>query len=177
MRTFESGATRDDDEDKLDFEGFLSPLALERYAQYLHAHRKQADGKMRDSDQWQQGLPIKECVKSMIRHVIDIWKLNRCYMVTDQKTGNYISMEEALCANIFNSFSILHELEKEKVPQSLIVDPRFLEQSSVVDQEYTRLSYPGSTCAPSTSPSQQPTLGSVPNTPLGPAPTQYGGDE
>jgi len=35
MRKFKSGALRDDDEDKIDYEGFLSPIVLERYAQYI----------------------------------------------------------------------------------------------------------------------------------------------
>jgi len=39
MRTFASGATRDADDHKLDFEGFLSPFVLERYAQYMHKHQ------------------------------------------------------------------------------------------------------------------------------------------
>jgi len=114
MREFATGATRDDSTDKLDYEGLLSPIALERYAQYLHGHRRQADGKMRASDNWQKGLPIKECVKSMFRHVIDIWKLNRGYNVVDPKDGHFISTEEACCAVIFNAFAILHEKEKVK---------------------------------------------------------------
>ena len=138
MREFDTGATRDTDEDKLDYEGYLSPLALERYASYLHAHRKQADGKMRDSDNWQKGLPIRECIKSMIRHVLDIWKLGRGYVVTDRKDGHYISMEEALCANIFNSFSILHELERKKVKK--------------IKQEYEAIY---GSCAPSSFPPAQ----------------------
>ncbi|KKK53952.1 hypothetical protein LCGC14_3089650, partial [marine sediment metagenome] len=32
VRTFDSGANRSSEEGKLDFEGFLSPLVLERYA-------------------------------------------------------------------------------------------------------------------------------------------------
>ena len=162
MREFDTGATRDTDEDKLDYEGLLSPLALERYAQYLHAHRKQADGKMRDSDNWQKGLPIKECVKSMIRHVVDIWKLNRGYSVVDQRDGHFISMEEALCANIFNSFSILDTLEK---PKHRVFESTPKEEPNPYSEEWekakaTALSHPGSTCAPSSFP-----------------PTQYGGDE
>ena len=54
MRTFKSGATRDDDAEKFDYEGFLSPLVIRRYAEYMHGHRKQVDGKMRDSDNCQK---------------------------------------------------------------------------------------------------------------------------
>ena len=52
MRTFDTGATRDTDSDKLDFDGFLSPLALEAFAEYMHRHRQVADGSLRASDNW-----------------------------------------------------------------------------------------------------------------------------
>jgi len=45
-----TGATRDVDNDKYDYEGFLSPIVLHRYAQYMHKHRLQSDGELRDSD-------------------------------------------------------------------------------------------------------------------------------
>lgn len=68
IRTFDTGATRDTDEGKLDFEGFLSPLALERFAEYMNKHRQQSDGSLRDSDNWQKGIPVKQYMKSMWRH-------------------------------------------------------------------------------------------------------------
>ena len=68
MRKFDSGATRDIVEDKFDFEGFLSPLVLNRYAEYMNKHRKQSDGNLRDSDNWQKGIPMKVYMKSGFRH-------------------------------------------------------------------------------------------------------------
>ena len=41
IRQFNTGATRDTDEDKYDYEGFYSPLVMERFAQYMNKHRKQ----------------------------------------------------------------------------------------------------------------------------------------
>ena len=67
IRTFNTGATRDSDEGKLDFEGFLSPLVIERYAEYLNAHRVQSDGKLRDSDNWQNGMGLSVYMKSLWR--------------------------------------------------------------------------------------------------------------
>ena len=58
MRTFDSGATRDDDKEKIDPEGFLSVPALEAYFAYMHKHRKQADGSLRASDNWQKGMDL-----------------------------------------------------------------------------------------------------------------------
>lgn len=112
MRTFESGATRDEDGDKLDYEGFLSPLVIRRYAEYLHKHRTQADGKYRESDNWQKGIPIAIYMKSLWRHLVDLWSLHRDYLVKDQKDGHDIFQEEALCAIIFNASGYLHELLK-----------------------------------------------------------------
>ena len=109
MRTFSSGATRDSDNDKLDFEGFLCPLALTRYAEYLHSHRKQADGKIRASDNWQSGIPGDVYVKSLFRHFVDLWTMHRGHVVTDRKDGHVVDSEEALCAVIFNAFGLLHE--------------------------------------------------------------------
>ena len=60
IREWESGGKRDTDEGKLDFEGFLSPLVLKRYAQYMHPNRKMKDGSIRKSDNWQLGFGICE---------------------------------------------------------------------------------------------------------------------
>jgi len=57
MRTFGGGATRNSDQGKPDYEGFLSPLVIIRYGEYMTRHRVQADGNIRDSDNWQKGIP------------------------------------------------------------------------------------------------------------------------
>lgn len=113
MQTFKSGATRDSDTTKMDYEGFLSPLALQRYAEYLHKHRKQADGEMRDSDNWQKGIPFDIYMKSMFRHLVNLWTIHRGHIAED-KDGNVIDIEEALSAVIFNAFGYLHELLIDK---------------------------------------------------------------
>jgi len=109
MRQFETGATRDADNDKFDYEGFLSPLALQRYAAYMHAHRRQADGEMRDSDNWQKGIPTDAYIKSMFRHFVDLWLIHRGHAVIDKRDGHQVTREEALCAIAFNVFGSLHE--------------------------------------------------------------------
>ena len=111
IRTFSTGATRDTAEGKLDFEGFFSPLALVEYAKYMHKHRLQSDGELRKSDNWQKGIPEKELVKSLIRHVMDVWLLYRDYkgVATQDK-------KEAICGVVFNAMALLHEQVKEKTP-------------------------------------------------------------
>lgn len=112
MREFGTGATRDSDVDKPDYEGFLSPLAIRRYGEYMNKHRKQSDGEMRASDNWQKGIPIETYMKSMLRHVMDLWLVQRYNKVIDPKDGLTITRQEALCAILFNAFGFLHELEK-----------------------------------------------------------------
>lgn len=107
MREFDTGATRDSDENKFDYEGFLSPAVLERYAEYMHKHRKQADGKLRDADNWQKGIPKTAYMKSAWRHFFDIWKEHRGVATKE-------GLEDALCALLFNIMGYLHETLKEK---------------------------------------------------------------
>jgi hypothetical protein len=101
MREFSTGATRDDDTEKLDYEGFLSPLVLRRYAEYMHKHRFQADGKMRAADNWQKGIPPEAYMKSLWRHFMDAWMIWR----TSVAKGPI--WEEVLCAILFNVQGLL----------------------------------------------------------------------
>ena len=110
IRKFESGATRDSDENKLDYEGFLSPIVLRRYAQYMCKHRKQSDGQLRDSDNWQKGIPIAQYMKSKWRHFMDTWSQWRAKI--DHPIDQY-DIEESLCAELFNTMGMLHEILKK----------------------------------------------------------------
>jgi hypothetical protein len=106
-RAFSTGATRDTDEGKLDFEGFLSPLVMERFAQHMHTARKMPDGSMRNSDNWQLGIPLDVYMKSMWRHFFDVWKSHRGIATTTD-------IETELCALRFNVDGMLHEILKAK---------------------------------------------------------------
>ena len=106
-------AYRDTSNNKLDFEGFLSPIVLERYGQYLHKHRVQSNGKIRDSDNWQLGLGIKTYQKSLVRHLFQAWGVWRGYKIKDDK-GELVDLEEALLAVMFNAQGYLFELLKKK---------------------------------------------------------------
>lgn len=110
MRNFESGATRDNDTGKLDYEGFLSPLVLKRYAEYLNKHRTQSDGKLRDSDNWQGLFGEKHfdvCMKSALRHFVDWWMEHR------EGSGSETGIEEAICAVMFNAQAYLFKILKD----------------------------------------------------------------
>ena len=110
MREFDTGATRNSDEGKPDYEAYLSPLVIQRYGEYMAKHAVQADGKLRPGDNWQKGFPLSSYVKSGWRHMLDWWLLHRGYK--DQAEADNI--EEALCAVIFNASGYLHELLKRK---------------------------------------------------------------
>ena len=76
-RYFSTGATRDTDQGKLDYEAFLSPIVLRRYGEYMHEHRMQSDGELRDGDNWQKGMPRDQYMKSGFRHFMDWWTFHR----------------------------------------------------------------------------------------------------
>ena len=110
IREFKSGATRDIEEGKNDYEGFFSPLVIERFGDYMNKHRKQSDGKLRNSDNWQKGFGdnhLDVCMKSGWRHFLDWWKAHRGYKSRD-------GIEEALCGIIFNAMAYLFEILKKK---------------------------------------------------------------
>ena len=113
MRYFETGASRNDNTEKYDFEGFLSPLVIEAYGRYMHKHRKQADGKVRDADNWQKGIPKNVYIKSAWRHFLDLWFLHRGYERVDENAIK-ISKKEALMALLFNIMGYAYEELKKK---------------------------------------------------------------
>lgn len=105
-RKFESGANRNDDSDKLDYEGFLSPLALFWFGCYMHRNRFLEDGSLRDSDNWKKGIPLDSYMKSLFRHFMDVW------FAHSESNLNQQTIEDALCGVLFNAFGYLHEVIK-----------------------------------------------------------------
>ena len=105
MREFESGATRDTDQGKNDYRGFVSPQALKRFGDYMTEHRVQADGKLRDSDNWKKGIPQKEYLSSLLRHVVDLhWAIESNIPTVTDKV-----VQDLLSAIWFNTQGLLHE--------------------------------------------------------------------
>lgn len=119
MREFATGATRDVEEGKNDYRGFVSPQAMRRFGDYMTEHRKQADGKLRDSDNWKKGIPQKAYLSSLIRHVFDLHFALE-YVPATATFGDPLAqrfgepptakvVEDLLCAVIFNAQGLLHE--------------------------------------------------------------------
>lgn len=105
IRQFSTGATRDTDAGKLDFDGFLSPLVLRRYADYMHGHRKLPDGSLRAPDNWSLGIDLEVYMKSLWRHFFAVWEENKGIETPDGLIAN-------LCAVLFNASGMLHEVLK-----------------------------------------------------------------
>jgi hypothetical protein len=99
---FASGATRDTREGKLDFEAYLSPLVLVRYAEYMQKHQTRSDGTQREGDDWQKGMGKDVYAESLLRHLIDFWLLNR-----EHEGLATQDIQDALCGVIFNAMGYL----------------------------------------------------------------------
>jgi len=112
MNTFETGATRSEDIVRDDPDGYLSPLFLDMYFRYMTKHRVQADGQVRESDNWQKGIPLARYMKGMWRHFFHMWQRHRGYEVTDALASD--SIEEDISAMFFNLQGYAHEYLKDK---------------------------------------------------------------
>lgn len=108
IRTFDTGATRSPLGNKLAYSRFFDARVLKRYAEYMHEHRKQTDGELRDPDNWKNGIPQDSYVDSMYRHFMDVWLWSQGYFgeMTEE-------IETALCALMFNVHGLLFEVMRD----------------------------------------------------------------
>lgn len=121
VRTFETGANRSPDAHRDDPEGFLSPLVIDRYNQYMTKNRKLPDGSVRDSDNWQKGIPLTAYMKGAWRHFLHWWTRHRNHPVLDP--GAAADIEEDLCALMFNVMGYLHETVKARLAAGPVTVP------------------------------------------------------
>ena len=82
-------------------------MVVERVCQYMSKHRVQVDGSLRDSDNWQKGIPRDVYIKSAYRHFID-WHLEH------DKFESREGLEDAICGLMFNAMGYLYETLKQK---------------------------------------------------------------
>lgn len=121
VQQFATGATRSADTHKHDFEGYLSPAVLEGFGDYMTRHRVQRDGTLRNSDNWQKGIPISNYMKSLVRHTFDLWRAYRGTTVIDKDTGNAMTMVEIGYAIMFNVMGFVHETLKRGGANAYVV--------------------------------------------------------
>lgn len=103
MREFDTGATRGSLEGKPSYMGFMSPLVVERFGQYMLEHQLQAGGTCRAPDNWKKGIPLDAYLDSMLRHVVSLW-------LTHEGHADWDKVEDTLCALFFNVQGYLHEV-------------------------------------------------------------------
>lgn len=106
IRTFATGANRNQDKSKHDFDGFLSPLFLEAFGTYMHFNRLLDDGSVRDSDNWQKGIPLDVYRKSGWRHWLDVVRVMQGYSIGE-------NLIWAACGLVFNLQGIIVESIKK----------------------------------------------------------------
>ena len=114
VRTFDTGATRGSKKDKYCYAGFLHPGVLRMYAAYMHKHRLQTDGTLREADNWQKGMPQEEYFDSLIRHVMDLWLIRKGEIVKDVETKEDVTVYDALCGILFNTMGMMLNILKGK---------------------------------------------------------------
>ena len=107
MRTFGTGATRSGEAGKPDYDGYLSPLVIRRYGEFMRKHQVQEDGVVRASDNWKRGMPLESFMKSGWRHFMAWWLLHHGEMADDD-------LDDTLCALLFNVSGYLHERLRAK---------------------------------------------------------------
>lgn len=133
IRKFNSGAVRDTGDGKLEYLGFNHPLLDFKFSEYMHRHRKMADGSLRASDNWWGGFGKKITIQSLSRHVEDLKLLHSGYFVYEVRDGSKaerkvfkdklkelpagyieITIEECCSAIRFNAMAYLLDELKER---------------------------------------------------------------
>jgi hypothetical protein len=110
VRKFETGATRDTSANKLEPFGFISPLVMHRFSEYMHKHRFQSDGTIRSADNWQKGIPIRVYLESITRHFFDFWLVTTGFK--PRFDPNVTDPVEIACALLFNIQGFILETMK-----------------------------------------------------------------
>ena len=109
-RKFDTGATRDTVEGKLNYVKTLSPIVMQRYVEYIGKHRTQSDGSQRDWDNWKSGIPQEIYLEGQDRHHRAVWKLLHGFSAFDNHGP--VTLEDSLCGVLFNAMGMLHEILK-----------------------------------------------------------------
>lgn len=113
IRKWKTGATRDTELGKPDYEGFMSPIVLQRFGDYMNHHRVQANGALRDSDNWQKHFGehhLDVCIKSLWRHFMDLWLEHRGFSSRE-------GIENAMMGIMFNVMAYADKYLKDKLKQ------------------------------------------------------------
>lgn len=89
MRTFKTGATRDDDFGKLEYSNYIHPLCDFSYARYMKT-KQIIDGEYREWDNRQKGIPKDSLLASLVRHTEILKLLYKWYEVYELENGEIV---------------------------------------------------------------------------------------
>lgn len=107
-KVFPTGATRGANDNKLSYKGFLSPIVLKRYAEYMHRARLRdiPEGQtIRQPDNWKKGIDKEHYADSLVRHTVEFWEaLERKWPEQGSE-----ALRDTLCAIMFNAMGYLYE--------------------------------------------------------------------
>jgi hypothetical protein len=105
----------------------------------MNMNRVQSDGKVRDSDNWQKGMPMDVYMKSGYRHFMEWWIEHR----KGDDMSNPNAMVAGLCGLMFNVMGYLHEWLK-KHPEIKFDDgeptPEMADRLRKIEKENSRVS-------------------------------------
>ena len=114
MRQFPTGATRNLSTAKVNPAKCLSPLVIQRYAEYMRDMRRQSDGTLRADDNWKKGMTLESFMESGQRHNLHWWMIDSGVPYESEDDGHLIDVEESCCALLFNVMGYLHETIKAR---------------------------------------------------------------
>jgi len=114
VREFSTGATRNLSTTKVNPARCLSPLVIQRYAEYMRDMRTQSDGTLRADDNWKRGMTLDSFLESGQRHSLHWWMIDSGVPYVSEDDGHSIDIEEACCALMFNVMGYLHETIKAR---------------------------------------------------------------
>ena len=89
-------------------------LFIKAFCDYMDGHRIQADGSVRDPDNWKKGISQDVYMDSLYRHVTDLWSVFNGYERFEPETKEELDKKTLLCAIMFNVQGYLYELIKEE---------------------------------------------------------------
>ena len=90
MRKLKTGATRDSDNGKYEYLGFINPLCDYSFAKYMHKFRTMADGTKRESRNWQKGFGLEIPAQSLVRHLEDFKLLHEGFFVYEYRKDKIV---------------------------------------------------------------------------------------
>jgi hypothetical protein len=118
VRQFASGATRDTDQNKLNYRGFENPFVTKRFAEFMHKNRRQSNGELRAADNWQKGIPREAYMESLERHVNEVKEMHEAEAGRSPESWGVPVLADrellldTLSAVIFNAQGMMLEIMK-----------------------------------------------------------------